>query len=789
MAPTSRRRLGVAALVTLLGVAGIAPSATATAAFELERKAGADRYATASALAAEAFTTSNDAIIARGDGTAQQFADALAGSYLAGSVAGTAPLLLTQRSAVPAATRSRLTALGVKTVHILGGTGAVSAAVEQDLDDDFTVVRIQGTDRYDTAAKIAQSQPATGIGQVAGKRTAFLATGTDAADALAAGPASFARKLPILLTQRDTLPAVTKAALTQLGITHVVVLGGTAAVSTAVENEVKTTGATTERVQGINRYETASLLADFAQTKLAPWSNSAIDLANGLNPADALAGGPVSGKATRSILLTAPTALSKATSDWLTKSSPTLTSGRVFGGTVAVSESVLNAAEAAGKGGASASGGTVVNFDTAQNTYTYVANGVSTTVSYANTDTFTVDGGPATVGGFEGALSAADTITVTGTTTKTHALVNQAKPTSGTVGNVDLADNQLDIVDRTTGFTFNQNITYSTGTYTVDGSTKLLSEFEADLNEGDTIVITGTAFALTNASVSGPANAIEKDGALPTQNFTRLKIGGLGDDPETGSDGGTDGTGNDDKYVANRNTGATADKYTVDGAASTQEAFDNALTEGDQVTYTRKGGVETFALVNAAPTTQEGQAVGDITTDPDGIPLNGTGGGSFTLATASGSTTITYEAGGTYILNGATASEAEVEAAYSAGDEIKFRAADSGSGTTQRFELTNANLAGAVSKDSINTGDSANPPPGSEPANSYAVLARNGTTELDTVTYADGSNDTYTVNGVVVNLAAFEAELNAIDAGTKTGTVDIQMSGAVQQHRLTTAAA
>jgi hypothetical protein len=49
------------------------------------------------------------------------------------------------------------------------------------------------------------------------------------------------------------------------------------------------------------------------------------------------------------------------------------------------------------------------------------------------------------------------------------------------------------------------------------------------------------------------------------------------------------------------------------------------------------------------------------------------------------------------------------------------------------------------------------------------------------------------VNGAAVPLAAFEDELNAIKAGTKTGDVEVALSGsggtAVTQHKLSTAAA
>jgi len=90
--------------------------------------------------------------------------------------------------------------------------------------------------------------------------------------------------------------------------------------------------------------------ADFALDNIKDWSNKGIDLATGQNFADALAAGPSAGELARSILLTAPAALSKPRSDWLLAHSGTLLDGRVYGGTAAVSNAVVDAAEAAGQG-------------------------------------------------------------------------------------------------------------------------------------------------------------------------------------------------------------------------------------------------------------------------------------------------------------------------------------------------------------------------------------------------------------------------------------------------------
>jgi putative cell wall-binding protein len=771
MAPTSWRRVGAAAAVLgLLGAAGLGADASATAAFKLTRVAGADRYATASAVAADAFPTgAQTALVARGD----QFADALAGAYLAGLQAAGAPVLLTTTGSVPAATKSRLSALGTKDVILLGGTTAISTAAEHDLATSYTVTRVAGADRYDTAARIAQTSSGR-VGTLNGERTAIVASGEAYPDALAAGPVSFSQRFPILLTQAGALPAASEAALTGLAIKHVVIVGGSTAVSDAVDAQVRAAGATTERVAGTTRYATATALADFA-ARLPGWSSTTVDLATGEGFADALAGGPAAGRTSRSILLTAPTSLSAPTATWLQAHASTLTGGRLLGGTSAVSEAVRTAAEQSA-GGAGTSSGQITSADTANDRYTFVPSGATTgtTVAYKATDVFTVDGAPADIGGFEAKLTPADNITYTAGSPARHDLVDvdAATITSGVIGNVNTTPTTqtFAFISPVTGDALRSGVRYAPAgaTYTVDGTARSASAFEADLSEGDRLSCTGTAFALTNGTVSGPAAWINKQAPIRTQ----LQVGVFGDDPGSSEDG---------FYAAD-----PTDVFSVSGATTADYAtFNDHVTNGDTITYGRAGGKETFTLVDQAPATQTGQAVGTVAGNPNLNPADdGADGGSFSLATAAGSVTVTYGPGtaGDFFVDGALSNEATFESSYSAGDTISFRAADDPSGTRQLLELTDADLAGALRPGTINTGD--NPPN----ANSYEVLAQNGTTVLARVTYSP-TGDLFRLNGSQVSASEFEAALNDVKAGVKRGAVVESISGASTVHGLSTTAA
>jgi len=792
----SPRRAGavVAAALVIAGMA-IAP-APATEDFTLSRIAGATRYDTAAGAALEAFGTADAVVIARGDA----FPDALAGSYFAGTAG--APLLLTMPDDLPDVSAQALDTLGATTVYLLGGTGAISEAVATEAagegETPRTVTRVAGANRYATAAEIASgpasADPAS-IGEVDGKRAAFLASGLSFADALAAGPVSFANNIPILLTPPNALAPEAAAALAELEIEHVIVVGGTAAVSESVADAAAGDG-TSERVAGANRYATAVALADFALDTFDA-DNGAVDLATGESFADALAAGPAAGAANRTLLLTASGSLSAEPRAWMQAHAGTLAEGRVFGGTGAVAEAVVDAAEAAASGAVSGPAEGQLTFaNTGSNTYRFVPDGADAgeTVVYENDDTFTVDGAAATVGGFESAVTPGDRITHTpasGDGGARHELVNVAPAsiTEGTVGNVDAENVQLDIINAVNGDAIRSNLSYDNVLYEIDGTTATEDTFAAALNEGDEIAITGTGaqttYELTEVDVEGLAGSITA-GSNPVLPSTALKIDALGDDPATDAD---------DTYVANGGPDDT-DTFKVEGADSDYATFAEQLSNGDAVTYRRTGGVETFELINRTPSLVQGEAVDDL--DPEGAPLPPTPeGGHFTVVTDEGPVAVDYEGGGTFLVNGSVANEEDFEAAYSAGDEIVFRAADEPSGTTQRLELRDRTLEGSVDPESVNTEDGSGAPLPSDgpPANSYGVLGQDGETVLRQVEYvsATASANTYFLNGAAVTLERFEQELDAIAAGTRSGTVQVQTSGsgdsAVTQHRLTTTGA
>ncbi len=211
--------------------AQVAQSLDALPGVSVERIAGPDRYATSAAVArrvaAEAGAAyAGEAFVVRGD----DFADALAISPIA--YAMHAPVLLTRPGALPAETRLALTDIGASEVRIIGGTGGVSASVASALAalTGTSVDRIQGVDRYATAAAVSEWAVATGR---ASRDVIGVTSGLGFADALAGGAAIGARGGVLLLTRPTDLSPSAASFLAARGdtSTRAIVFGGDSVVS------------------------------------------------------------------------------------------------------------------------------------------------------------------------------------------------------------------------------------------------------------------------------------------------------------------------------------------------------------------------------------------------------------------------------------------------------------------------------------------------------------------------------------------------------------------------------
>jgi putative cell wall-binding protein len=345
-------RLAAVVLVAIL-LAG-SPAADAASAVRL---AGPDRYGTAAAIAEATYPKKpvgggvGGAILVRGDA----FADALAAPS-----GGKAPILLSERTRLPAATSRAIDDLGVTSITILGGEDVISADVEHSLNDrGVHTFRYAGADRYETAASWvlvnANAEDGAAPPNIDGQRTVFVVSGETFADALTIGVVAGEFGVPILLTQRDVLPRPTANALRYLrdqwGLSQVLVVGGTAAVGDSAARDITALGLQVRRIAGPTRQETATAIADKFFTDALGRVSAHINLARGDNFPDALTGAPHAAVDAAPILLTvSPTELGAATRSWILAHNADITDLHVFGDTTAVSDAVVTDATNAADG-------------------------------------------------------------------------------------------------------------------------------------------------------------------------------------------------------------------------------------------------------------------------------------------------------------------------------------------------------------------------------------------------------------------------------------------------------
>ena len=263
---------------------------------------GRDRYDTALRLAnnfgtAKGLGNVPVAFVASGF----NLVDAVSVAGLAGFL--DAPILLTPSDSLHGGVADFIEDYGVDTVYILGGSGAVSDAVAEDIEalaNEPKVTRIEGADRYATAASAA-SQLGGGAAWCGGEdAAAILANGGDVSlvDAMMIGPIAHRLQLPLLLTAADELPAATADFIEAEDIEHVVIVGNTDAVSDDVATALSDAGVdTVDRIGGDSAGATsvalAELLSGDCKDDLAPASSDTVALVSMDGLPDGVAAAPV----------------------------------------------------------------------------------------------------------------------------------------------------------------------------------------------------------------------------------------------------------------------------------------------------------------------------------------------------------------------------------------------------------------------------------------------------------------------------------------------------------------
>lgn len=187
--------------------------------------------------------------------------------------------------------------------------------------------RMYGATRFETSYLSAKKGWTT-------SNTVIIAPGMSYPDALCAGPLAAKNNAPILLARNESLSSQSelKNLLSSLKVKKAIIVGGPTVLSTSFENGIKAMSISTERLGGLDRYETSVKIAQAVGT------NGEVAIATGAGFADSLSISAVAGVRRMPILLTEKSVLTGTVKNYLDKQS--ITRSYIIGGTTVISDSV-----------------------------------------------------------------------------------------------------------------------------------------------------------------------------------------------------------------------------------------------------------------------------------------------------------------------------------------------------------------------------------------------------------------------------------------------------------------
>lgn len=323
-------------------IAPIAEQATGDAAAPVQRSVsgwgrvyGQHHFDTMSKVSQTGWSASENVVLA----TDANFWDALAANSLAGALK--APVLLTSKGSLSRQTLDEIRRLGAKTAYVCGGPIAISSHVDDQIRSaGCSVRRVYGQDQQGTSLKIAElvhsMRPVSGV---------IVATSRTFQDALSSAPYSYANGVPVLICNSgsNVLSGDILSFVRSVKPSFAMIAGGPIAVSSSVEGQLSSSGVSTvERVYGQTEYETSNEIAKWCLSH--GMTGSAVGVATGLTFYDALTGAGLCG-INSSVLVIASNDNRVCLTDFISAHRQEISGGYVFGGSIAISDSVYRTLE------------------------------------------------------------------------------------------------------------------------------------------------------------------------------------------------------------------------------------------------------------------------------------------------------------------------------------------------------------------------------------------------------------------------------------------------------------
>lgn len=216
--------------------------------------AGTDRYETAIKISENGWSSATNAVLINGE---TGLVDALTATPYASLK--NAPILITHKDNLTPATLTRLKAMNVKNVDIVGGVNSVSENVVNQLKaNGMTVNRIAGNSRYETGLAVAKAMDK--ISDVS--KIAVVNGEKGLPDAVSVAAPAADNKMPIILAHpTNGLDAATKTFINGESISKSYVIGSTTSISDSIANSLP---GTKTRLGGTDRHDTnAKVIKEF----------------------------------------------------------------------------------------------------------------------------------------------------------------------------------------------------------------------------------------------------------------------------------------------------------------------------------------------------------------------------------------------------------------------------------------------------------------------------------------------------------------------------------------------
>lgn len=217
----------------------------------------------------------------------------------------------------------------IEAVSTLSGESSLSATVSAD--------RLSGRSRYETAVAISKNQFSSSIYVV-------LANGQAPNDILVASSLAGNLNAPILITDRNSLNASTKAEIQRLNSSNIIVIGGNSKISSAVTNSLKSMG---KNVEVINGSSDADMSVKVANKAMEFKSANTVILSSEKSLPDSLSASALAAKNGYPIIYTGKNAISGVAKGFIKNGK--ISNVIIVGGDQTISNGVLNSVKSMGK--------------------------------------------------------------------------------------------------------------------------------------------------------------------------------------------------------------------------------------------------------------------------------------------------------------------------------------------------------------------------------------------------------------------------------------------------------